>query len=128
MAPGVFTVDGSGRGQASALNQDGSPNRAGNATAAGQVITLFVTGAGQTTPPGVDGKLGADPLPRPVAPVTVMIGGAAAEVQYAAGAPGVIAGVMQVNAVVPDKSFGAVPVVVSVGGVASQSGVTIVVQ
>jgi uncharacterized protein (TIGR03437 family) len=40
----------------------------------------------------------------------------------------VVAGVMQVNAIVPDRVFGTVPVVVSVGGVPSQSGVTMVVR
>jgi trimeric autotransporter adhesin len=118
VAPGVFTADGSGRGQAAALNQDGSPNRTGSPAAAGQVLTLFVTGEGQTT---------GSP-PHPVAPVTVTIGGAQAQVQYAGATAAATAGVMQVNVVVPDRAFGTVPVVVSVGGVATQDGVTVVVR
>jgi uncharacterized protein (TIGR03437 family) len=39
-----------------------------------------------------------------------------------------IAGVMQVNAVVPSGLAGAVPVVVMVGGVSSQAGVTVTVR
>jgi uncharacterized protein (TIGR03437 family) len=127
-APGMFTADGSGAGQAAATNQDGSTNTSGNPASAGSVISLFATGEGQTSPAGVDGRLGAAPLPQPVARVTVTIGGIPAEVKYAGGVTGVIAGVMQVNAVVPSGLSGAVPVVISVGGVASQSGVTISVK
>ena len=44
------------------------------------------------------------------------------------GAPGIVAGVMQVNVTVPLGALGVVPVVVTVGGVASQPGVTVVVR
>jgi sugar lactone lactonase YvrE len=54
-APGVFTIDGSGRGQASAINQDGSTNGTANPAPAGSVISLYAPGEGQTTPAGVDG-------------------------------------------------------------------------
>ena len=127
-APGVFTFDGSGRGQAAALNQDNSVNSAAAPAAAGAVISLFVTGEGQTSPAGVDGKPAAAPLPQPIAPVAVTIGGVPAQVQYAGGAPGIIAGVMQVNVTVPVGALGVVPVVVTVGGVPSQPGVTVVVR
>jgi uncharacterized protein (TIGR03437 family) len=79
-------------------------------------------------PAGLDGKLAAAPLPQPVAAVTVAIGGVAAEVSYAGGAPGLIAGVMQVNVVVPAGVSGTVPVVLTVGGVDSQDGVTVAVR
>ena len=85
-------------------------------------LSLYATGEGQTMPAGVDGKLGAAPLPQPVAPVTVRIGGVAAEVRFAGGAAGQIAGVMQVNVVVPAGLAGAVPVVLTVGGVAKPGG------
>jgi uncharacterized protein (TIGR03437 family) len=127
-APGVFTVDASGAGQAPAINQDGSPNSTGNPATVGSIVSFFATGEGQTSPAGVDGKIGAAPLPRPLAQVTVTIGGVPADVKYAGGIAGVIAGVMQVNAVVPAGVSGIVPVVVSVGGVASQPGVTISVR
>ena len=78
--------------------------------------------------PGVDGKLAVAPPPQPVARVTVTIGGLAAEVRYAGGAPGQIAGVMQLNVVVPGGLAGAVPVVLTVGGVPSQDGVTVAVR
>jgi uncharacterized protein (TIGR03437 family) len=127
-APGIFTADGSGRGQASAVNQDGTFNGPAAPAAADSVLSLYATGEGQTLPAGVDGKLAAAPLPQPVAPVTVTIGGVSAEVRYAGGAPGQIAGLMQVNVVVPGGLSGAVPVVLTVGGVASQGGVTVTVR
>ncbi|MBV8843031.1 MAG: hypothetical protein JO307_09480 [Bryobacterales bacterium] len=39
----------------SIANQDGTPNSAANPAYAGSVITLYVSGLGQTNPPGVDG-------------------------------------------------------------------------
>ena len=127
-APGIFTADGSGRGQAAAVNQDGTRNGPAAPAAAGSVLSLYATGEGQTLPAGVDGKPAAAPLPQPVAPVTVTIGGASAEVRYAGGAAGQTAGLMQVNVVVPGGLSGAVPVVLTVGGVASQGGVTVTVR
>ena len=127
-APGVFTADGSGSGQAAATNQDGTRNGSVSAASPGSVLSLYATGEGQTLPAGVDGKPAAAPLPQPVAAVTVTLGGVAAEVRYAGGAPGLIAGVMQVNVVVPGGLAGAVPVVLTVGGVASQGGVTVAVR
>jgi uncharacterized protein (TIGR03437 family) len=92
------------------------------------VLSLYATGEGQTLPAGVDGKPAAPPLPQPVAAVTVAIGGVSAVVRYAGGAPGLIAGVMQVNVVVPAGVSGTAPVVLTVGGVASQGGVTVAVR
>jgi uncharacterized protein (TIGR03437 family) len=127
-APGVFTLDSSGRGQAAAVNQDGSLNTAMNAARQGSIVSFYVTGEGQTSPSGVDGKLAAPPLPIPILPVAVTIGGRAAEVTYAGGAPTLVAGVMQVNARIPSGTpAGNAAVVVTVGGAASQAGVTVVV-
>jgi uncharacterized protein (TIGR03437 family) len=60
----------------------------------------------------------------------VTIGGADADVVYAGAAPTLVAGVMQINARVPDSVTpgSATPVVVTVGGFASRSGVTLAVQ
>ncbi len=128
-APGIFTVN-SGTGQAAALNQDGSVNSVSNPAAAGSTIVLYLTGEGQTTPSGVDGKIASvTPYPAPVLPVTVTIGGQTAMDAYAGAAPGEVAGVMQINATIPTGVTGnAVPVSVQVGTVSTQSGVTIAVQ
>ncbi|MGD0775519.1 MAG: hypothetical protein ABSC05_22110 [Candidatus Solibacter sp.] len=127
-APGVFTADGSGRGQAAAVNQDGTSNATASPAPAGSVLSLYATGEGQTSPPGVDGKLAAAPLPQPLAAVAVTIGGVSAQVLYAGGAPGQIAGLMQVNVVVPSGLSGAVPLLLTAGGVPSQPAVTVSVR
>jgi len=61
--------------------------------------------------------------------VTVSIGGQPAQVLYAGAAPGLVAGVMQVNVRIPDGiGTGVVPVILQVGGAASPTGVTLNVQ
>ncbi len=128
-APALFTVDNTGQGQGAILNQDGSANGALNPAVRGSVVLLYATGAGQTDPPGIDGLRAVETLPVPVLPVSVTIDGRAAQVLYAGAAPGLVAGVMQVNARVPDGiSSGAVPVVLQIGTAASQAGVTLSVQ
>jgi uncharacterized protein (TIGR03437 family) len=128
--PGIFTLDSTGKGQAAAVNQDGSFNGADHPAKSGDVILIFVTGEGQTDPPGVDGKPAALPLPHPNLPVKVFIDGRSCQVLYAGGAPGEVAGLMQVNVQVPSgvASGRAVPVVVSVGGNSSQMNTTIAVN
>jgi uncharacterized protein (TIGR03437 family) len=62
-------------------------------------------------------------------PVTVTIGGKTAETNYAGGAPEIVQGVMQVNAQIPSGlPAGNAAVVVSVGGVTTQAGVTVAVS
>jgi uncharacterized protein (TIGR03437 family) len=66
----------------------------------------------------------------PVATVTVTIGGQAATVQAALAPVGSVAGVLQINATVPTTltAGNAVPVLVTVGGAASQAHVTMAVK
>lgn len=129
-APGIFTLDFSGKGQAAAINQDNSINGPAHAANAGTVVALYLTGGGQTNPGGTDGaQTSATAPPQPTLPVTVSIGGKTATVTYAGAAPSSVAGVWQVNAQVPaGLAAGAVPVLVTVGGVSSQPGVTITVS
>jgi len=96
----------------------------------GDYISLYATGEGQTTPAGVDGKPATVPYPYPNLPVTVTVGGQNAPVQYAGGAPGLVAGLMQVNVQIPAGIAvgNAVPVVLRVGAGFSQAGVTIAVR
>jgi uncharacterized protein (TIGR03437 family) len=139
-APGLFTLDSTGQGQAAAINQDGvTLNTASTPAKVGDVISLYATGEGQTTPAGVDGKLATPPYPKPNSSVSVTIGGTPAQVLYAGGAPGEVAGLMQVNAQIPSgiQTGNSVPVVVqivsacNVGGyggtctASGQAGVTI---
>lgn len=128
-APALFTAASTGQGQAAVLNEDGSANSAGSPAAAGSIVVLYATGAGQTNPPGVDGAIATAPFATPLLPVTVSIDGNPARVVYAGAAPGLVSGVLQVNARIPGGTrSGAVPVVLQVGSAVSQPGVTIAVQ
>ena len=115
-SPGIFTFFGQERVGPGALAR------------AGTFVQLYVTGEGQTSPPGIDGKPAAIPLPQPLLPVTVTIDGKDAPVQYAGGAPGFVAGLMQVNVQVPEgvEGFNAA-VVVRVGQARSQPGVNMTI-
>ena len=127
-APGIFTSNFSGSGQAAALNTDGTVNVANNAASAGSVITFFATGQGPENPPGEDGVVNDRILRTPQLPVGLTIGGQTAQVLYAGAAIGSVQGVMQVEALIPAGLTGAVPVVLTVGTAASQANVTISVK
>jgi len=92
------------------LNTSTTPARVGD------IISLYLTGEGLAAPTGMDGKPASPHLLKPVIPVTVMIGGTTADVPYAGGAPGLVAGVMQINAQIPAviQTGSAVPVVVTI--------------
>jgi uncharacterized protein (TIGR03437 family) len=134
--PGLFTKDFSGTGQGAILNHDGSLNSAANPAARGSIVSLYATGEGETNPAGLDGMLAGAAPPKPRLPVTATIGGISAEVTYAGGATGLVAGGMQINVRVPASIApgGAVPVVITIGDVAlplpagSQAGVTLAVR
>jgi endo-1,4-beta-xylanase len=111
-APGVFTLDSSGRGPGAVLNastyavisKDNSARR-------GDYLAIFGTGLGDA------------------AKVSVTIGGVDSPVLYAGQAPGLVAGAAQINVQVPaGVAPGPQAIVVTAGGAASQSGVTVDVQ
>jgi uncharacterized protein (TIGR03437 family) len=131
-APGILSLaDGSGQGVI--VNSDGSLNGPNNPAAIGSVITIYGTGEGQTTPAGIDGGIANNfnQLPHPVAPLTVSIGMVnASNIAYAGTAPDEIYGLLQVNVTVPAgvNPGSAVPVLLNIGGVSSQSGLTMAVK
>jgi uncharacterized protein (TIGR03437 family) len=133
-SPGVFATNGTG--QAAALNQDGSVNGPTHPEAAGNIVSIFMTGEGQTLPPGVTGSVtcqsGCNTLqqiPVPQQQVTAVVGNQPATVTFYGEAPGLVSGVLQVNLVVPPNTpSGAVPLAISVGGKQSQTGVNLSVR
>jgi uncharacterized protein (TIGR03437 family) len=131
-APEVFSANGSGVGQAAVLNQNGTLNSATNPATAGSAVVLYATGEGITTPGGVDGLIAnaAAGLPKPVAAVTVTVGGVSTPVEYAGAAPGEVAGLLQVNIRLPQSGLGSgnLPVKITVGNSTSQGSVTIAVK
>jgi uncharacterized protein (TIGR03437 family) len=130
--PGIFTLDGSGHGQAAVLNQDGTSNSISNPAARGSIITFFACGAGLMTPAVADGTISplTLPLPAPVLPVSVAIRGATSMVEYAGAAPGYVSGLLQINVQVPTSiDFGnLVPLMLNLGSFASQLDITIALK
>jgi uncharacterized protein (TIGR03437 family) len=145
-APGLFTADGSGTGQAAALNYSATTqlytlNSSTNLAKIGDTVILYLTGEGVfdstpllggssdtgfVIPPGLASTPQVNPLP------TVMIGGvdASAGVAYAGPVVGSIIGVLQINVVVPVGSTTGtqVPVSVTIGGNRTQSGMTLAIH
>jgi uncharacterized protein (TIGR03437 family) len=128
-SPALFTVNSQGWGPAAALNQDYRLNTAQNPAPRGSVVLLFATGEGMTDQ-AADGVLATPPLPRPLLPITVTVGGRPAEVLYAGAAPGLVAGVMQINARIPDDAptGDGVMVVVDAGEIPGARWVTLAVR
>lgn len=116
--PGIFTMEG-GKGQAAALNEDGTLNSADNPARQGTVLTFFATG---------EGRAAGDP-PKPVLPVAVRVAGLPVEIEYAGAAPG-IPGLMQVNVRLPAglAPTGVLPLELIAGGASSQPGVVIAMR
>lgn len=130
-APGIFSVLQNGQGQGAVLNENSTQNFGTNPARRGSVVQIFATGAGETTPALLAGEpapASGNPLVLTNVQPTVTIGGQTARVQFSGMAPGYV-GLWQINAEVPvDVAPGsAVPLVVSAGGVASNT-VTIAVE
>ena len=125
--PGVFASNASGVGSAVAVNEDGTYNSVVNPARPGSVIAVYVTGLGSLDSATGDGV--ADGLPRVKAPLSVTIGGSAAEVLFAGVPAGLNWGVVQVQARVPPEIAGdAVSLAVRTAEGVSQDGVAISVS
>ena len=129
--PTIFTDNSSGTGQGAILNYpDYSGNGPANPVARSGYIFIYGTGEGVTSPPGFDGRISATPLPSVVLNCSVTIGGETVTPTYCGEAPGSTAGLVQINAQIPESVTpgSAVPITISIGGVASQSGVTVAIK
>jgi uncharacterized protein (TIGR03437 family) len=136
--PGIFTLGGLGTGQGAILNygtNSGSYtiNSTKNAASRGSTIVIYATGMGTLMSPLADGVI-AETSDQVSDPVQVTIGGQPAVVSYAGAAGGSVAGLIQINAIVPPTISTGTAVSLSVtGGTAatarqSQAGVTVAVQ
>lgn len=120
--PGVFTVNGTGFGDGAILNQDGSLNGPSNPAEPCEVIQIFATGGGRLEPPLEAGEVAGLPLSAAAADIQARFGSFhLGEVLYAGAAPGLIAGVLQVNVVAPriDERLRVVDVKLEIGEIAS---------
>ena len=134
-APGLFAQKASGSGPGAILNQDNSLNGPSHPATKGSIVQMFMTGEGQTNPLGVTGAITSVTLPppqvtpAPVQPVQVWINGQPANYTYAGEAPGMVAGVMQLNVQIPANApSGPLSIQVKIGQNMSQNGITVSVQ
>jgi uncharacterized protein (TIGR03437 family) len=127
-APGIFTANGTGTGQAAILNQHGSLNGPSNPAPRGSEVVLYATGIGPTSP-CVDGQIYQSNFPSFAFPVIVGVANIGAEVVYAGQAPYLVSGVAQINFIIPSEApIGVVPLNMEASGVFSPPGVTIAVK
>jgi uncharacterized protein (TIGR03437 family) len=126
-APSIFLVDTNGTG-AVVKNSDFSLITAANKAKAGDVIVIYSTGLGQTTPAAQTGVLLKPPSSgfNNTGTVTVTVGGQNAAVIYSIASPG-FAGLYQTAVTIPSGVTGSVPVVLSLGTTKSNT-VNIAVQ
>jgi len=136
-SPGLYAVSGNGTGQgaiiingtATLAAPSNSPYSAQPARRGVDYIDIFATGLGPVTnQPATGAPAPSNPLAYTSNSVTVTIGGVAATPTFAGLAPGWV-GLYQVNVQVPANAPAgdAVPVTLSVGGVASNQ-VTMAVE
>ena len=120
VSPALFTVCACGTGAAVIQNQDYTINTQSNPAARGDVILLYATGLGPTSPVGITGKAAphAEPLAITVSQYspTITIGGVSASVEFSGLAPWFV-GLWQVNVRVPASApTGEQPLVLTTGG------------
>jgi uncharacterized protein (TIGR03437 family) len=130
-APGVFTYDATGSGQAIVINQDGTPNGSGNPAAAGTYISVYFTGGGVTNPPGLTGAVNDMVVTTLAASATATasVGGAPGLVTYAGSAPGFVGGVNQMNILMSGNTpSGNQPIVMTIAGQSSGATATVVIR
>jgi uncharacterized protein (TIGR03437 family) len=108
-------------GDAVAVNQDNTPNSAASPAKTGSVLSVTLTGIGpvdNAVPTGTPAPTAT--LSKPTLAASATIGGWEAPIQFVGLTPGTV-GWAQANLVVPGLSPGAYSVVITIGGVASNS-------
>jgi uncharacterized protein (TIGR03437 family) len=84
------------------VNADGALNSQSHPAAPGSIMTVYAAGLGRTSPASTDGRInGSGTLL--AAPIFVRVEATDTKVLYAGPAPGQVAGISQINFVVPNK-------------------------
>jgi uncharacterized protein (TIGR03437 family) len=132
--PALFTINEQGFGQGAIFwttpTGNHVPADANNPVSSGSLVEIYCTGLGPVVPLVTEGTVSPDPAATTTQLPNVTIGGLTANrITFAGLTPGVV-GLYQINAEVPaNVPIGsAVPVVVTLGNQASQTGVTIAVH
>jgi uncharacterized protein (TIGR03437 family) len=116
-APGIFVYEDN---RAVALNQDSRLNRTILPAERGSIISVYLTGQGELSPPVPSGQAAPlDVLSWAVMSPAASIGGVPAPVVFLGAAPGFV-GLAQANITVPmDAPVGDQPLSITIGGVES---------
>ena len=124
VVPGIFTLTGTGKGQAAVVNSDGTINGSTNPAGLGGWLSVYGTGFGVFNAAGTNG------LRTVAGNVTATIGGVDATVLYAGNTPGATEGLQQFNLQVPAGATAgtAVPIVLTVNGTPTQTTATVAVK
>ncbi|MGA2774179.1 MAG: hypothetical protein ABSG26_25605, partial [Bryobacteraceae bacterium] len=139
-APGIFSLAGTGTGQARAINNSDGTFAAPSGSVPGFTthpakigdpdgIAIFATGLGAVSPPVANGGIPASGLSNAVTVPTVLVGNVPAQVLFAGMSPQYV-GLNQINIVLaPGTPTGnAVPLQLQVGGIVSTNQLTIAVS
>lgn len=128
--PAIFTVNGQG----AIVNQDGTINTPANPARLGSIVSIYATGTGYLTDVGLthlnplpDGQVTPIPPPYIVTSIynpQVFFAGVAGTTLFSGSAPGLIAGVTQINVQLPASlpsgtTPGAVPTILDMAGAMS---------
>ena len=138
-APGIFSYNGTGTGQAAIAEYDATGKYIGINSASlpaqpGWILSVYMTGEGVLVPGATDGAvtmvLPAPPyLPQPLSVPIVRIGNQPCSLAGYGDASGLVSGVLQVNVIVPPGAgSGPVSLSVSLGGNSAQAGMTVALQ
>jgi uncharacterized protein (TIGR03437 family) len=129
-APGAFTFNATGTGQAIAANADGTFNGPSKPAPKGSYVTIYFTGGGQTIPAGTTGSVTGLVLKWLAENIAVTVGNQPAMVQFDGAAPTFVDGVNQLNIQLAANtpSGPAQALVITVGGLSSPATATIAVQ
>jgi uncharacterized protein (TIGR03437 family) len=131
-APALFTANGSGTGNAAAFQVDATTgevtlNSDKTPATKGSILVLYATGIAPRLPIPPDGFVAVEPSGNSIAGISLMLGDAPAEILYAGYAPGLVIGIVQINARVPETTptGKAVPVTIKLNNATSPAGVTL---
>ena len=121
VVPGIFTLTGTGKGQAAVVNSDGTINGGTNPATRGSWLSVYGTGFGVFNAAGTNG------LRTVAGAVTATLGGVDATVLYAGNTPGATDGLQQFNLQIPAgvTAGTAVPIVLTVNGTPTQTTATV---
>jgi uncharacterized protein (TIGR03437 family) len=124
--PGLFTLNSSGKGDASIIQLDGTVVSSSNPASPSDTLELYGEGYGAISPAFPDGAVVTS---TPNIPVTLLIDGKTVPTSYTGPAYGDVNGVLQINFTVPQQMApGSHQIQIQVGSAVSPTGVTLATQ